>query len=317
MQLLRKSNLNEFYAKTAVTIGTFDGVHKGHQLILKQLKKYAKVHNLRPVVILFEPQPKEYFLKEKAPKRLSNLGDKIKLIQNYGIEIILCLQFNKYLKHLSALDFIKEILIDGLNAKYILIGDDFRFGYKQQGDFQLLEQYAKTYQYKIEKAPTFSYEEKRISSSEIRKLILAGNFKKAAQLLGHPYRLSGKIARGNQRGRTIDFPTINIQLKNNMAVSGVYVVEIKLNNKIHNGVANVGRRPTVDGITRLLEVFIFDFNQDVYNNHAEIVFLHWLRNEVKFESFEKLKQQIKLDVDNAKQWLLNYQKINHKTKTGS
>ncbi|TNF66397.1 MAG: bifunctional riboflavin kinase/FAD synthetase [Gammaproteobacteria bacterium] len=307
MQILRKASLRTFTKPTAVTIGSFDGIHKGHQFVLQNLNKIAQSNNLTPIVICFEPQPKEFFLKDKAPKRLTALRDRIQLIKRSGIDTILVLRFNEQLKNLTAKAFIETILVQGVNVKHILIGDDFRFGKNQQGDIQLLESIADAYNYTVDKLESFLYQDKRISSSIIRQLIKDGNFTDAKHYLGYSYRITGKIIHGDKNGRKLGFATINIPLKQAMAVAGVYVVKVSIDDKSYFGVANVGIRPTVKGLKRLLEVHIFNFNRSVYHKVAQIEFLHWLRNEVKFASLDDLKTQIALDTQQAQSWLNDHQ----------
>ncbi|MCF6765396.1 bifunctional riboflavin kinase/FAD synthetase [Thiotrichales bacterium 19S3-7] len=307
MRILRQADLKNFTESTAITIGAFDGIHKGHQFVLQSLSTIAKTHKLTPIVVCFEPQPKEYFLKDKAPKRLTTLRDRINLIEQTGITNILILKFDQTLKNLTAEAFIEKILVNGLNLKHILIGDDFRFGKNQKGDINLLKSMAKSYHYAVEQLDSFVYENKRISSSIIRDLINKGHFQQAKNYLGYPYAISGRIIHGDKNGRKLGFSTINIPLKQEMAVSGVYIVQVTINSQTYFGVANIGRRPTLNGLKRLLEVHIFKFNQVVYHKIAKIEFLHWLRNEVKFANLDELKMQIALDIQKAKSWLHDHQ----------
>ncbi|MCF6767293.1 bifunctional riboflavin kinase/FAD synthetase [Thiotrichales bacterium 19S11-10] len=303
MHILREADLINYQAPSAITIGAFDGVHKGHQLIFKQLKQTAKKEHLKTVVVTFEPLPKEFFLNENAPKRLSPFRDRIGHLKSLGIDYVLCLQFNQKLQSVTAESFITKILVNGLNMKHILVGDDFKFGQNQQGDITLLKSLAKQYSYTVDKIPSFTCQNERISSSKIRTLISKGNFRTAQQYLGYPYYISGRIIHGDKNGRTLGFSTMNIALKQPMVVAGVYVVKAYLDNQNYYGVANVGTRPTVKGMKRLLEVHVFNFNQTVYRKLIKVEFLHWLRNEVKFPNLEALKAQIKEDINKAEQWL--------------
>ncbi len=297
-------NLPSFPEGTAITIGNFDGVHLGHQHILQELCQQAKARRLPTVVILFEPQPQEYFQPEYAPVRLTPLRDKLNLLAKTKVDYVLCLHFNAKFAHISAQEFITSLLLKALNMKYLLVGEDFHFGYRREGNFTLLQQAATIYPFEVMRSPTISADAGRISSTRIRQAIQQDDFAVAERLLGHPYSLSGRVMHGDKRGRTIGFPTANIKLPQRpLALSGVYVVDIfDSRETCYHGVANIGVRPTVDGLKCLLEVHIFDFNQDIYGQRLNIVFLKKLRNEQRFSNFEALQRQIQQDVIAAKQF---------------
>lgn len=291
----------------ALTMGHFDGVHVGHQHILQQLVKKARELKTYSVVVLFEPQANEYFALQKKteiPARLTRFREKVNELTRLGIDKVLCLRFDKTMAALSAEAFLQEIIFYYFDVKYWLAGDDFHFGANRKGDYPFLEKMAHHYQFKLESTPTFSLNGERVSSTLIRAALKSADLKLAAEYLGRPYGLVGRVAKGHQRGRIIGFPTANIHLLRRMSpVLGVFAVKIKgIGAEFLNGVANVGLRPTVEGGgTRvLLEVHIFDFNADIYGHYLEVDFIYKLRDEKRFDSFDALKEQILLDAQKAR-----------------
>lgn len=299
-------NLPSNQAGSVVTIGNFDGIHRGHVELLKKLNTKAAELKLPATVIIFEPQPNEYFGGAKTPPRLMRLREKLSMLKKQGVQQVLCLNFNKMLAALSAEQFVEQVLIAGLNIKHLIIGDDFRFGYQRLGDFELLQRYAASHNFAVDKMPTFILQDERVSSSRIRRVLEAGDLKAASDLLGHPFTLSGRVAHGAKRGRIIGFPTANIYLhRKAVPIAGVYVVKMHgITRAALPGVANVGTRPTVDGTRSLLEVHLFDFNQDIYGRHVEVEFIKKLRDEKKYDSFELLKEQIFKDAAQARQFFM-------------
>ena len=284
-----------------LTIGNFDGVHSGHQEIIRRLTAKAKELGAPSVVISFSVTPQTFFGRPKA--RLSNFRDKHMLLESLGVDKHLLIRFNKAFSETSANSFIEEIIMDQLNARYCLIGDDFRFGKDRLGDFFLLEKYAKLGGFSAVKLGDIQIKGQRVSSSAIRRCLALGEFDKAEQLLGRPYSISGLIAHGAKQGRTIGFPTINIGIRRNLSpVLGVFAVLVEINSITYYGVCNVGKRPTVGGEKTLLEVFLFDFDQEVYGEHAAVTFKCRVREEKKFASFDELKIQIAEDVKSAKRF---------------
>ncbi|MBE8190101.1 MAG: bifunctional riboflavin kinase/FAD synthetase [Candidatus Thioglobus sp.] len=297
MKIIR--GLHNFHSQQGcvATIGNFDGVHLGHQQILKSLVSHAKKLNLPSVLISFSPTPQAFFGKPQAT--LSSFKEKHKLLEALGLEQHLIINFNANFARLSADEFIRKILLDKLQVRFCLIGDDFRFGAGRKGDFALLQ----SFDFQVQKAKSLLHQQARISSSGIRKLLKTGDFELAKKMLGRDFSITGKIIRGRQLGATIGFPTINIPIKRSISpLEGVFAVKIKLKNNTFKGVCNLGKRPTVGGETVILEVFIFDFSQDIYGEIAEVIFKLKIRDEQKFESFEALKMQIKLDAKIAKEY---------------
>ncbi|ODN42723.1 bifunctional riboflavin kinase/FAD synthetase [Piscirickettsia litoralis] len=290
----------QFPSGVVATIGNFDGVHLGHQSVLAQLKAHAERLGLPAVVIIFEPQPAEFFLQNEAPRRLTPLRDKLLALSDEKIDAVLCLSFDASFAELTAEEFIQNILLDQLNVKHVVIGDDFRFGKGRQGDFALLSKRGAENNFTASPVVTLSQNAKRVSSTGIRQALDESDFDQAKLLLGRAYQLNGRVIHGDKRGRTIGFPTANIALKRPSILHGVYVVSCQVQGKTVCGVANVGQRPTVGGTRWLLEVNLFDFQHEIYGEHITVEFLARLRGEQRFESFAELKAQILNDVEKAK-----------------
>jgi len=284
------------------TIGNFDGVHLGHQAVLNQLAMKGDMLALSAVVITFEPQPNEFFSPANAPARLSRFREKVETLRSYSIQQLCVLRFNKKLAQMSAQDFIKELIVDGLNIKYLVVGDDFKFGKDRQGNFAMLQQAGEKYGFQVVNMHTFSVDNMRVSSTRIRQALKAGDLMLAEKLLGRPYRMSGRVAHGDKRGRTMGFPTANIHLHRcKVPLSGVYAVQLfGIDGEPVRGVANVGVRPTVGADKALLEVHLFDFDKEIYGEHVQVHFLQKLRNEQKFDGLDALIVKIKQDCEQAK-----------------
>ena len=302
-------NLKQNNQACVATIGNFDGLHLGHRKIIGQLKERSKELNLPLTVISFEPLPAEYFLKD-PPARIYPLRDKIRLLSGLGVDNFLCLQFNTALANMPPKQFVSELLIKSLNARHLAVGDDFRFGHKRMGDFSLLEKMGKSADMAVIRTATVEEQGERISSTKIRNVLARADIDMANKLLGQRYQLSGRIRQGDKRGRTIGFPTINLKLPGHIAPQkGVYAVRVHgLGKTITSGVANLGSRPTVNGTENRLEAHLFNFEDDVYGNYICVELVKFIRAEYRFDSFEKLKQQILLDVTQAKQ-ILNCENV--------
>ncbi|WP_040977037.1 bifunctional riboflavin kinase/FAD synthetase [Necropsobacter massiliensis] len=286
----------------ALTIGNFDGVHLGHQAVLRHLRDKANALALPVVVMLFEPQPSEYFLAQQAPARLMRLRDKLYYLTQVGVDYVFCVKFDRTFAALPARQFIADWLVARLNVKFLSIGDDFRFGAGRAGDFALLQRAGAQFGFSVEDNRSFQLDNQRISSTAIRQALADDDLMAAEKLLGKPYRIFGRVIHGNKLGRTIGFPTANISLHRQVnPVKGVYAVKVRLKNEqIFCGVANIGKRPTINGVKQLLEVHIFDFDRDLYGQNVQVEFCYKLRNEIKFPSFARLQQQIKRDVEIAR-----------------
>ncbi len=296
------SHLQSDYRGCVATIGNFDGVHLGHQAVIGQLTEKAAELELPATVITFEPQPQEYFAHSQVPARLTKFREKLIALRRFALDYLLCLRFNQRLAHWSAAEFIQRVLVDGLAVRYLVVGDDFRFGYRRQGDFDTLVQAGRQHGFKVVNMHTFDIDGERVSSTRIREALARGDLAQAEKLLGRGFRLSGRVAHGDKRGRTIGFPTANVFLHRRQSpLAGVFAVEMfGLDREPVPGVANLGTRPTVDGSRPLLEVHLFDFEQDIYGRHVQVEFVKKLRDEKRFDSFEQLKRQIFQDVEQAR-----------------
>ena len=285
---------------SVLSIGNFDGVHQGHQKILAHLVAEAKKLNLQSQVLLFEPHPKEFFLGAVAPKRLQNLRAKVACIKALGVEQIICCHFDEAMAALTPTRFIDEILKQKLHTKALVLGDDFRFGKQRQGKISSLLEAGLS----VNTVAAVSYQNRRISSSWLRELILGSHFELAEQLMQHPYTLSGHVVHGAKHGRLLGYPTINLNLTRLMAVHGVYAVRVKLESKHYDGVANVGHRPALNPRNLpLLEVYLFNYQQECYGAIAEVIFVRKLREEQNFANLEALKTQIGEDAQLAQKIL--------------
>jgi riboflavin kinase/FMN adenylyltransferase len=305
MELIRGlHNLRPRHRGCAATIGNFDGVHLGHQAVLGQLSERAAALQLPVTVITFEPQPQEYFSPALAPPRLTRLREKIEALRRFGVERVLCLRFQDRLAGLPAEEFIRLILLEGLAVKYLVVGDDFRFGRGRSGDFGLLQRVGALLGFPVVNMHTFHIDGRRVSSTRIREALAGGDLATAESLLGRPYRMSGRVAHGDKRGRTIGFPTANIFLhRASTPVDGVFAVELfGIAGEPLPGVANVGTRPTVDGTRSLLEVHLFDFDRNIYGCHVQVSFLHKIREERRFENLAALQEQILSDAELARRY---------------
>ncbi|MBD3654679.1 bifunctional riboflavin kinase/FAD synthetase [Kangiella sp.] len=295
---------NLFAQGSVATIGNFDGVHLGHQAIIQRLTSKAKALSLPSVVVVFEPHPQEFFRPDAAPARLFKLTDKLLALKDLGVDYVLCLRFNRELAELSAEDFIRRVLVETLRVQHLFIGDDFKFGYQRKGDFALLKQ---TDHFPVEANQTvvqnIDTEDVRISSSLVRQAIADNDFARAEKLLGRPYRFRGRVAHGDKQGRTIGIPTANIALKRiRSPLHGVYAVKVLgISGTSIKGVANVGKKPTLNERKERLEVHLLNFDGDVYGKHLTIEPIAKIRDEQKFGGKDELIEQIHRDIERAKQ----------------
>ncbi|HEU0219616.1 MAG TPA: bifunctional riboflavin kinase/FAD synthetase [Gallionella sp.] len=288
----------------ALTIGNFDGVHLGHQALLDELRAAAQARGLPAAVVIFEPHPREFFAPQQAPARLTSLREKLELFGSMGIDRVHVCRFNARFAQMSAAGFI-HALHEKLSARFVLIGDDFRFGNGRAGDFALMEKIGLQHGFAVQAVHTVLHNGVRISSTAVRAALANGNMRVAQSYLGRPYSISGRVEHGDGLGKRLGFPTANIQLKHNCPpLSGIFVVRVQGDGMPPmQGVASLGVRPTVrqDG-KPVLEVHVFDFSNEIYNRHMRLDFLHKLRDEEKYPDVEALTRQIALDVQNAKQW---------------
>jgi riboflavin kinase/FMN adenylyltransferase len=290
-------------APCALAIGNFDGVHRGHRALLTRVVDAARARNLVPAVMTFEPHPREFFMPNEAPARVANLRDKLQGLGASGIEHVYLQHFNRRFASISAEDFIDRMLVNGCKMKWLLVGDDFRFGARRAGDTALLRQRAARGGYEIEQLDTIADGGERISSSAVRAALAVGDLARASHLLGHAYSITGRVLHGAKRGRTIGYPTLNLRITHKRpAAHGVYAVRVHgITDKPWPGVASVGLRPTVDDSGRwLLEVHLFDFADQIYGRLVRVEFIKKLRDEEKYDTLDQLTAAIRNDADQAR-----------------
>lgn len=287
----------------ALTIGNFDGVHLGHQAMLAELARAGSRLGLPPCVLTFEPHPREFFAPDQAPTRLTSLREKLELLARQGVERVHVCRFNYRFAQTSPEDFIERIIARGLGARWVLVGDDFRFGARRAGDFVMLKQRAPRHGFEVAVLPNVALDGERISSTAVRQALAAGDLERGQRLLGRSYSISGRVMRGDGLGRKLGFPTANVQMKHNRPpLAGIFAV------RLHGaaaeplrGVASLGVRPTVkQGGAPVLEVHILDFDSDLYRRHVRVEFLHKFRDEEKYADLATLTKRIALDVDNTR-----------------
>jgi riboflavin kinase / FMN adenylyltransferase len=312
MELIRGlHNLKPRHRGCVATIGNFDGAHLGHQAVIGQLAEKAEALGLPTAIILFEPQPQEYFDPARAVPRLTRLREKLMALRRYAVDRVLCLQFDVHLAAMEPEQFIQRILVDGLGVRYLVVGDDFRFGKKRRGDFAMLADAGVRNGFQVVNMHTVAIDGERVSSTRIRAALAASDLATAEKLLGRPYRMCGRVAHGDKRGRTIGIPTANIHLHRKVTpITGVYAVEVfGLSREPVAGVANVGTRPTVGGTRTLLEVHLLDFDETIYGAYLRVNFVHKVRDERRFGSFEELKTRIGQDVAEARAFFRTYHPV--------
>lgn len=288
---------------TVATIGNFDGIHKGHQALLAKLIEQSKLLKEPSLVILFEPQPGEYFLNENSPVRLYSLREKLNILRVYGIDFVCCLRFDKSLSLTTPVDFARRYLFGSLNIKYLLIGNDFHFGFKREGNVALLDDISHEFGASVNVFSDYIINSERVSSTRIRKTLQSGDISTAVSMLGRDYSICGRVIHGAALGRTWGIPTANIKLnRRKTALNGVYCVRVKRQDgTILDGVANIGNRPTVDGSSKaILEVHLLDFNECLYGEMLQVIFIYKLREEIKFSSVDMLVGQIHKDIASSK-----------------
>lgn len=288
----------------ALTIGNFDGVHRGHQALLNQLKAAAAARGLPTAVVIFEPHPREFFTPDTAPARLSSLREKLALFDQFGIDRVQVCRFDARFAQMTATGFI-HALHQKLNAKFVLIGDDFRFGSGRIGDFALMEKIGEQQGFEVQAVQSVTHDGVRISSTAVRAALAAGQMRRCHDYLGRTYSISGRVVHGDGVGRKLGYPTANIQIKHNRPpLSGIFVVEAHAEGLgILQGVASLGVRPTLKHQANpILEVHLFEFKQDIYGKRLRVEFLQKRRDEQKFPDVGALTRQIALDVENAKKW---------------
>lgn len=303
MELIRGlHNLRDKHRGCVATIGNFDGVHLGHRCVLDQVKHKGAELGLPTIAIIFEPQPQEFFAGENAPRRLTRFSEKIRLLAAEGIDRVLCLSFNNRLRAMSADEFVEQLLLQGLDVKHFVVGDDFRFGCDRRGDYAMLARAGQQHGFTVAHTDTFEIEGERVSSTRIRNVLDGNDLVLAARLLGRPYAISGRVVLGQQLGRQLGVPTANVRTHRYPSpLTGVYAVTATLvDGRTADGICNIGNRPTVNGTHPVLEAHLFDLNENLYGSLLNVEFRHFIRAERKFDGLEQLKQQIFTDIDEAR-----------------
>jgi riboflavin kinase/FMN adenylyltransferase len=307
MKLVRYLTNHHSSKPGVICMGNFDGMHQGHQMMIETTVLLAKKMQCLSVIILFEPHPKEFFLDANAPARLMRLSEKLISLKEMGVDQVICLRFNKALSALLPEVFVQSVLIDQLHMKAIVISQGARFGYKQMGDVALLESLSAPLDFEVIVLKKKLFEGERIGSTMIRELLADGDCEKATKLLGKPYSMTGRIIHGNQLGRTLGFPTINIACqRKKMALSGIFAVSVRIESfeEVFLGVAHIAKRSIVHDQKPLLEVNLFDFNQEVYGKRASVSFLHKIRDTQSVSDLSQLKQMISKDVQETRSFFL-------------
>lgn len=287
---------------SAVTIGAFDGLHLGHERLLARVQTACEKSNLASVVMSFEPTPAEHFSSDRPPARLMRFREKYESLADHGIDYFYCPRFSARMRDIPTQDFIRRILLQGLRMRHIVVGDDFRFARRRTGSIDDLARHAGLLGYSVEQQSSIVVDGTRVSSTAIREALWRGDLLRAAALLGRPYRMSGVVVEGRKVGRKLGYPTANVDLRRRQsAVMGIFAVRVTgLADQTLDAVASVGTRPTFDGIKPLLEVHIFNFDQEIYGKYLHVDFIARLRGEEKYERVDDLVAQMHRDADNAK-----------------
>ncbi len=285
-----------------ISIGNFDGMHQGHIELVKETVRVAKENNLVPTVLTFDQMPEEYF-KSKDFFRLMEMSDKYKVFEELGVEKVFVIPFNKSFSEINENIFIKEILIEKLLLKYLIVGKDFKFGYKRMGNIELLQKYSQLGHYGLLSLDLVKISNDKISSRDIRILIKNGKIKEANQLLAMPFSLSGKVIHGEKRGRRLGYPTANIEIYKSYPINGIFLVNILFEDRKLFGLVSWGNKPTFSGIDHVLEVNILDFESDIYGKQLKVIFIDKIRDQIKFSNQNELIEQMNNDKKTAKNLL--------------
>ena len=292
-------NLSQYTSKTplALSIGIFDGVHKGHQSIIKKLNSIAQDKNLESAILTFWPHPRTIFNPNDYLKFLNTIEEKIYLLDKKGVQNLFLKEFDEEFRNLTGEEFVKQILVEKLNVKHLIIGHDHTFGKNRSGDFSLLQKMSSEYDFEVEQVEAVDFQDKHISSTQIRNALLEGNVKEANEMLGYVYSVSGEVVHGKRIGRTIGYPTANIAADpaKLLPKKGAYIVDVFVKNKHYKGMLSIGTNPTVNGNSLSTEVYILDFNGDIYDEIISVNFRDFLHDEIKFESLEKLIERLDKD----------------------
>ena len=304
MEIIRGlHNITARHKGCVLTIGTFDGLHHGHQMLLSHLKAKSEELNYPNLLVTFEPQPREYFQGAVVPARLTRFREKVTILRGLALDRLLCIPFNERTRIIPAKDLIEGLLVDTLDVQYLVVGDDFQFGEGARGNYEMLKEAGDRFGFGVSHMGTLKFEHGRISSSRIRDALSLGDFDLAEKLLGRPYFIMGRVVYGRQLGRQLGVPTANIRLQRyRAALEGVFAVTVMGLDQQYEGIANIGVRPTVDGKEPLLEVHIFDFDEEIYGRLLTVTFLNKVRDERTFDGLDSLKNQIEQDISETREW---------------
>ena len=308
MKIIRSITAFNSSEKTIVTIGTFDGIHIGHQKILKDLIKTAKKEGKKSVLLTFFPHPRMVLQKDNKILLLNTIKEKSSLLEKMGLDYLIIHPFSKEFSRLTALDFVRDILVNKLNTSRLIIGYDHHFGKNREGNIHQLKEYSLLYDFKVEEIPAQDIDDVSVSSTKIRTALKDGNLKTANNYLGYHYMLNGTVVSGKKLGGTIGFPTANLEIKEPYKLipkTGVYIIKTHINTVLYTGIMNIGFNPTVLGKHQTIEAHLFDFNEDLYGKEIMIEFIYFLREEHKFKSIEELVVQLNIDKENAISYLSN------------
>ena len=300
------NNIEKTTSNNCISIGNFDGMHKGHIELVKETVRIAKENNLVPTVLTFDQMPEEYF-KANDFFRLMEMSDKYKVFEKLGVEQVLVIPFDKNFSEINEIIFIKEILIEKLSLKHLIVGKDFKFGYKRMGNIELLQKYSELGGYNLLSLDLVKISSDKISSRDIRILIKNGKIKEANQLLAVPFSLSGKVIHGEKRGRRLGYPTANIEIYKSYPINGIFLVNILFEDKKLFGLASWGNKPTFSGIDHVLEVNILDFESDIYGKQLKVIFIDKIRDQIKFDNQDELIEQMNKDKKTAEVLLKDLQ----------
>ena len=306
MEIIKNSSNFSSSEQTFVTIGTFDGVHYGHQQIIEKLVSEAKKTNKKSVVLTFFPHPRMVLQKDNSLELINTIDERATLLEKTGLDYLIIHPFSKEFSKMSALEFVRDILVNQLNISKLIIGYDHHFGKNREGNITQLSEYSHVYDFIVEEIPAQDIDSVSISSTKVRRALHAGSLKTANNYLGYNFMLNGTVVNGKKLGGTIGYPTANIDVKETYKLipkTGVYVVKSTLDKKIVFGMMNIGSRPTVDGNHQTIEVHFFDFNQDLYNQNLTIELMYFLRDEHKFDSIDSLVHQLKKDEETARNYI--------------
>jgi len=304
MEIIRGlHNITARHKGCVLTIGTFDGLHHGHQMLLSHLKAKSEELNYPNLLVTFEPQPREYFQGAVVPARLTRFREKVTILRGLALDRLLCIPFNERTRIIPAKDVIEGLLVNTLDVQYLVVGDDFQFGEGARGNYEMLKEAGDRFGFGVSHMGTLKFEHGRISSSRIRDALSLGDFDLAEKLLGRPYFIMGRVVYGRQLGRQLGVPTANIRLQRyRAALEGVFAVTVTGLDQQYEGIANIGVRPTVDGKEPLLEVHIFDFDEEIYGRLLTVTFLNKVRDERTFDGLDSLKNQIEQDISETREW---------------